>query len=234
VWTNFGGASVISFADTIVLGANLAVKYASTTSAGGIGTTGGGISTLPPTSTLNLPFKAGRIDTATCVGDDNFLPAVTLSYAELFAFFSSRFGVSLTEMIALMGAHSVGRAAAANSGFQGGWTTFQSSFSNIYYLALIGIGWTETIPNLEWNAGATIMLKPDVELIVTPSAGCNGFNLQRPQPQSPGSVCPLNNAGLAIVQAFAAPGGTPAFYSSFSSAWTKVTEVNSPNLFTPV
>jgi catalase (peroxidase I) len=50
--------------------------------------------------------------------------------------FGGRFGMSVAEVVAIMGGHSVGRTTFSESGFDGGWTPFQSSFSNQYFKAL--------------------------------------------------------------------------------------------------
>ena len=41
------------------------------------------------------------------------------------------------EVVAIMGAHSLGRAQFINSGIEGGWITSQSSFTNLYYQAMV-------------------------------------------------------------------------------------------------
>lgn len=224
MWTQFGGSAVLSFADCIVIASNLAIRLASTAS--------GALSPLEIVTPLALPFKAGRLDSSSCVGDAEFLPAVSDSYSQLFSFFSTRFGVSLQEMVALMGAHTVGRALATETGFQGGWTLHQSSFSTSYYSALLNQPWHPNTaqPAAEWQAGQQIMIKADVEFVITPSSLCPAFNLAA----TPNAVrCPLNTASLNFIEGFAAVGGWRSWFAEFSSAWTAVTEAQATGLYVP-
>ena len=96
-------AGAISRADFWVLGATVAIHYATTpgndTSAG-----------LPPSpGTLDLAFAYGRVDEATCE-DTNFLPEANFSWAQTTAMFSRATGLNVEHMVALFGAHAVGRA----------------------------------------------------------------------------------------------------------------------------
>ncbi len=54
---------------------------------------------------------------------------------------------------AKQGAHSLGRLTKANSGVgDGSWTPLASTFSNFYYLALVGFPWNNTnITNNLWT-----------------------------------------------------------------------------------
>lgn len=110
---------------------------------------------LPTTTPLHLPFRYGRVDSAAC-NDAGALPNATFSFADMQRFFS-RFDMNVYEIVAIMGAHSLGRCFLDNSGFDGGakficiytflvvlyicsyvwiskgWTLTQSSFGNHYY-----------------------------------------------------------------------------------------------------
>ena len=152
---------IISKADLYVLAANTAIAFASTSPGNTVtslsqsstrlldaapvtpsvnpppppprGGGGGGAAPLDPTpGTLHLPFRYGRKDSATC-NDAGALPPASFSWTNIQGLFGGRFGMNTKEIVAIMGGHSVGRCEAANSGFEGGWTTTQSSFSNQYY-----------------------------------------------------------------------------------------------------
>lgn len=50
------------------------------------------------------------------------------------AFFETEFGLDANETVALLGAHTLGRAQSSNSGFNGPWITGETTlFNNQYY-----------------------------------------------------------------------------------------------------
>jgi hypothetical protein len=174
-WVPFAG--IISFADTVVVAGNLAIRVATTTA----NTRGGGGGVGPPEANsgpLIIPFRFGRLDSVspdpstpfTC-SDQGALPAPTLSFSESQQFFGSRFGLTPIELVALFGAHSCGRAEAANSGIEGGWTAFQSSLSTLYYRELVQPRWNK-INAVDWRDNQNhLQLTSDVELVVDTSSG---------------------------------------------------------------
>ena len=212
-WLPF--SAKISRADFWVLAATLAIQFSSTPAAVGSGP-------LPASpGTLTLPFLVGRLDAATC-NDVGLLPGAGFSWAQSAAFFG-RVGLSVTNIVALFGAHALGRAEFQNSGFDGGWTTTQSSFSNAYYAQMLGIPWANlnasANSNLWLNGGsapATIRLRSDAEVAITPaSVACPRFG-------GPGRAvstvgCPFNSITQGALGSFAA--STAAWYAAFAPAW---------------
>ena len=73
---------------------------------------------LPTTTPLHLPFRYGRIDALSC-DDTSALPEANFTFAQTHAFFG-KFDMSVSEVVAIMGAHSLGRCFLDNSGFDGG------------------------------------------------------------------------------------------------------------------
>jgi len=229
-WRPFAG--VLSFADAVVVAGNLAIRVASTPSPNAANNGGGGSSGQvvgPPEDNggpLVLPFRSGRPDAESC-DDSDELPPATLSWDHSQQLLGRKFGLLPEETVALFGAHAVGRAQAVNTGFEGGWTAFQSSFSTNYFKALV-------LETLDRRAGADwrgpqnhLQLTADVEMVVSPTEGCNAFNLLS---ELVSGNCPQNGAILAIARGFASPGATAAFYSAFSRAWVKMTESGHSNL----
>lgn len=169
-WLPF--ADKISFADTVVLAGNLAIRVA-TTPARRRRNTGHVGSPEINNGPLLLPFRSGRPDSATpfTCDDSGRLPSNTLSWASSQQFFSARFNLTATEIVALFGAHSVGRAEVANSGIEGGWTAFQSSLSTLYYRELLEPRW-DKITAEDWRDNQNhLQLTSDVELVVSTTGG---------------------------------------------------------------
>lgn len=73
-------------------------------------------------------------------GPDRLMPSPDFTTSGLLHFFSSEFGFSVRETVAIMGAHSIGILTQENSGFHGpnGWTNNNNILNNRYYNELIG------------------------------------------------------------------------------------------------
>merc|ERR1740128_1271050 len=94
-----------------------------------------------------LVFQWGRVDcdTAPYTDVDVGLPAATLDHANVMSFFATEFGFDSNETVALMGAHTLGRASTSNSGFQGTWIANEADlFNNEFYKKL-------SDPDLTWR-----------------------------------------------------------------------------------
>lgn len=85
----------------------------------------------------------------------------------------SRMGFSDQEMVALIGAHAVGRCHTDRSGYSGPWTNSPTTFSNDFYIQLLERKWTPK----KWNgpkqyedeSGALMMLPGDLALVEDPA-----------------------------------------------------------------
>lgn len=92
-----------------------------------------------------IPWLPGRTD---FVDDSKLpprgrLPDAAQGAAHVRAVFS-RMGFDDREMVALCGAHNLGRCHAANSGFEGKWVNNPTRFSNQYFRLLVSETWRET------------------------------------------------------------------------------------------
>jgi hypothetical protein len=84
--------------------------------------------------------------------------------------FGARMGFTDREIVALSGAHTLGRCHAVRSGFDGPWTTQPLKFDNEYFVNLVERKWRER----KWNGprqfedvetGKLMMLPSDIALI---------------------------------------------------------------------
>lgn len=74
------------------------------------------------------------------LGDFQQMPRPDFVTHETLEFFATNFGFNAKESVAIMGAHSVGTASVANSGFEGpkGWDNTNYFLDNDYYRMLVG------------------------------------------------------------------------------------------------
>merc|ERR1711892_961049 len=122
-----------------------------------------------------IVFQWGRVDcdTAPYTDVDVGLPSALLAHTDVMSFFATEFGFDANETVALMGAHTLGGADPANSGFTGIWITDEALFfNNEYYKKLIDTDFQqrdstrdEDTSHWQWNAfGDAFMLNVDVSL----------------------------------------------------------------------
>lgn len=90
-----------------------------------------------------------------------------------------RMGFNDNEIVALMGAHAMGRCHTQDSGFSGPWTFAETTFSNEYFRLLLEERWSPKIEHegkpwkgpdqFEDSTGKLMMLPVDMMLIMEPS-----------------------------------------------------------------
>mmetsp|Transcript_8419 Transcript_8419/g.20940 ORF Transcript_8419/g.20940 Transcript_8419/m.20940 type:complete len:331 (+) Transcript_8419:50-1042(+) len=139
-----------------------------------------------------IPFKPGRTDKAPAAtptwtiskhAEDGRLPSADMgadaaTAAHLRNIFN-RMGFNDQEIVALSGAHALGRCHTDASGYWGPWTYAPTTMSNEYYRLLFDVKWTEkkTHEGKPWTgprqfenpAGDLMMLPSDLVLIKDPS-----------------------------------------------------------------
>lgn len=121
----------------------------------------------PPPSVTGKALPDGRLPAA-----DKGAPKDTASHIrEIFY----RMGFNDQEIVALSGAHAVGRCYIQNSGYTGPWTYSETTFSNQYFRLLLdekwrvktthnGAPWTGPL-QYETSDGALMMLPSDMVLV---------------------------------------------------------------------
>ncbi|KAJ1569790.1 heme peroxidase, partial [Nowakowskiella sp. JEL0078] len=118
-----------------------------------------------------IPWRAGRTDAVSvaAVPPQGRLPDASKDQSHVRQVFN-RMGFNDQEMVALIGAHAVGRCHTDRSGFDGPWTFSPISFTNDYFKRLVEDKWVEK----KWNGpkqfadkatGNLMMLPADIALI---------------------------------------------------------------------
>jgi len=122
-----------------------------------------------------IPWRAGRsdaVDVKACPPDGR-LPDAAQGQDHVRAVFY-RMGFDDQEIVALLGAHTLGRCHTDRSGFLGPWTRAPTTFSNEFYRVLLQEKWTEK----KWKgpkqfenstSGSDLMMLPaDLALVNDP------------------------------------------------------------------
>ena len=116
-----------------------------------------------------IPWRAGRTDAPDGKSSppDGRLPDATKKAPHLRDIFH-RMGFSDKDIVALSGAHSLGRCHADRSGFVGPWTRSPTTFSNEYFRLLLEEAW---VPEKSKAPGgpAWFVNKTDRSLMMLPS-----------------------------------------------------------------
>merc|ERR1719464_1135072 len=208
-----------------------------------------------------LPYFFGRaqclLSPNAITGDDagTEFPLAHLGWDPLMTFFRTFFSFSLREATAIMGAHTVGRAHSAASGFDGKWTRDSFAFNNAFFKELIDADneWDQIPapppnpnenPFPQWrNDGADaalMMLNADMSLVMAMEhRGSDG----RPHIdeatgevrcrwrhftlRSNTEICDAEDS-LSIVEEYARD--NQRFLEDFAGAWTEVVTLNQRDL----
>lgn len=115
----------------------------------------------------SIPWTSGRTDLteadASKVPPNGRLPNASLGAEHIRDVFY-RMGFNDQEIVALSGAHSLGRCHTDRSGFEGPWTYGPTTFSNEYFRMLLEEKWTER----QWN-GPRQFENPKKDLMMLPT-----------------------------------------------------------------
>ena len=194
-------ASTVSIADFWALAANVAVMLAQgpdiSQRTGSVCTCTGSacLTTGANTSRPCIAVRYGRKDSSLAVctaADVGLLPNSQKDQTQTIALFQTRVGFTNKEIVALMGAHTIGSStlneahvgftnaqAAQSTGIPGAWDRNPASFDTSYYASMTGVRWNRITQNtladgvtrfspttFQWaGPGATIMLNTDLSLV---------------------------------------------------------------------
>jgi len=116
------------------------------------------------------PGRSDKPDSSHCP-PDGLLPDATKGPSHVRDIFG-RMGFNDREIVALIGAHALGRCHVDRSGFSGPWTHSPTVFSNDFFVQLLNTKWTKKKwagpEQFEDPSGKLMMLPADLALIQDP------------------------------------------------------------------
>eukprot|EP00039_Didymoeca_costata_P015855 m.274950 g.274950 ORF g.274950 m.274950 type:complete len:445 (+) comp16291_c0_seq4:191-1525(+) len=189
---------------------------------------------IASSSNVKIPFRYGRTTRKNCIDSSNGrsrLPGAEQGLPEINRIMVSNWGMSLERAVALLGAHTLGRAERQFSGYQGPWVAQPDVFNNNYYRDIIFRPWVRrgTNTHTEWRRGPRpeLMLNADMELGYS-VANCN-FDATDPinAPRRPGRCNPHNiaDANLPLMYTNRFATNQNLWFRVFEDAMEEMTEL---------
>ncbi|KAI9591472.1 cytochrome c peroxidase [Syncephalis fuscata] len=125
----------------------------------------GGVVAIQEMGGPQIPWRPGRADklAADCTPDGRLPDAAQGSQHVRDIFY--RMGFNDQEIVALMGAHALGRCHANRSGFEGPWTFSPTVFTNDFFTVLLDQDWVEK----KWNGPKQFVDKSTGKLMMLPT-----------------------------------------------------------------
>jgi len=184
-----------------------------------------------------IPFSWGRVDCNGNYPPAGNLPSAEKNWTEVYNVFVKRMGLSVQDITALLGAHTLGRTQGENSGYEFYWTATANRFSNQFYKDLIYGSWKRATrffayhgKTNQWTtdpapdgADPFMMLNTDVALVYSIGEGSSG-NCN----QVPSSSCGYNSDTIDLVKLYAS--NQTRWFLDFTEGWTKLTSLGYPAL----
>ncbi|AJS44623.1 Ccp1p [Saccharomyces cerevisiae YJM1311] len=132
----------------------------------------GGVTAVQEMQGPKIPWRCGRVDTPEDTTPDNGrLPDADKDAGYVRTFFQ-RLNMNDREVVALMGAHALGKTHLKNSGYEGPWGAANNVFTNEFYLNLLNEDWKlekNDANNEQWDSKSGYMMLPtDYSLIQDP------------------------------------------------------------------
>jgi len=113
-----------------------------------------------------IPWRPGRVDgTAQDCPPDGRLPDGANPSPKHPRDVFYRMGFDDQEIVALIGAHTLGRCHTDRSGFDGPWTNSPTAFSNSYFVEILGRKWVEK----KWSGPKQLVDKESGALMMLPA-----------------------------------------------------------------
>lgn len=123
----------------------------------------GGVTAIQELHSPKIPWRPGRVDTGeNTVPENGRLPEPTWN-ADYVRKFYNRFDFTDQEVVALLGAHILGKTHLKNSGYKGAWDDDTNVFSNEFFVNLLKEDWKlekNEDGNLQYDSKKGIMMLP--------------------------------------------------------------------------
>jgi len=127
-----------------------------------------GVTAIEEMGGPKVPWRPGRSDydgtNEALLPPDGRLPDASRDHKHIRDVFY-RMGFNDQEIVALSGAHSMGRCHSDRSGFDGPWTNAPTAFSNLYYQELLQRKWNKR----KWDGPLQYQDKESKELMMLPT-----------------------------------------------------------------
>jgi len=180
-----------------------------------------------------IPMSWGRIDCEGNYPPMGRLPDAEKNWTEVYNVFVKRMGLTIQDITALLGAHTLGRAMPENSGYAFYWTPTANKFTNQFYKDLLYGSWSRYTNSYafhgdthEWNtdplptgADPQMMLNTDMSLVYL-NIGSGGDGTCA---NTSNTACTTNPDTQPIVQKYAA--NQTLWFQDFTNAWIKMTSL---------
>ncbi|EDO19009.1 hypothetical protein Kpol_2002p80 [Vanderwaltozyma polyspora DSM 70294] len=160
-----------------------------------------GVTAVQEAQGPKIPWRPGRVDQPENTTPENGrLPDATGDSSYVRNYFG-RFGFNDTEIVALIGAHCLGKTHLENSGFEGPWGAASNVFSNEFFVNLLNENW-----KLQKNAAGNEQYDSPKGYMMLPA----DFALRQ------------DNKFLKLVKAYA--NDQDLFFNDFAKAYVKLLE----------
>jgi L-ascorbate peroxidase len=126
-----------------------------------------GVVAVEVTGGPTIPFHPGRKDSTTSPVEGR-LPDATKGLNHLRDVFVDGMGLTDQDIVALSGAHTLGRCHKDRSGFEGAWTSNPLQFDNSYFKELLRTATAGRSDQADANASGLILLPSDEALLEDP------------------------------------------------------------------
>ncbi|SCV03529.1 LANO_0G04676g1_1 [Lachancea nothofagi CBS 11611] len=132
----------------------------------------GGVTAIQEMQGPKIPWRAGRVDEPEDKTPDNGRLPDASRDADYVRKFYTRMNFGDREVVALLGAHALGKTHYKNSGFEGPWGAATNVFSNEYYVNLLNEHWKlnkNEAGQMQYDSDKGYMMLPtDMALIQDP------------------------------------------------------------------